>query len=108
MTVRLAGVFAHPDDDAYLIGGSLLLHPGEIDLTLIFTTSGGAGPISDPALATRESLAGVREQEQRTALEVFDYGHARVEWLRHPDYYLPEVPLEELVQDIETVLLEVR
>jgi LmbE family N-acetylglucosaminyl deacetylase len=106
--VRLAGVFAHPDDDAYLIGGSLLLHPGEIDLTLIFTTSGGAGPISDPALATRESLAGVREQEQRTALEVFDYGHARVEWLHHPDYYLPEVPLEKLVQDIEKVLLEVR
>jgi LmbE family N-acetylglucosaminyl deacetylase len=106
--VRLAGVFAHPDDDAYLIGGSLLLHPGDIDLTLIFTTSGGAGPISDPTLTTRERLADIRELEQRAALELLDYGHARVEWLRHPDYYLPEVPMEELVQDIERVLLQVR
>lgn len=108
MSVRLTGVFAHPDDDAYLIGGSLLLHPGEIDLTVIFATSGGAGPISDPSLATRETLGEVREAEQRAALELIDYRDARVEWLRHPDYYLPDVPFEQLVGDIEVVLSEVR
>jgi LmbE family N-acetylglucosaminyl deacetylase len=102
------GVFAHPDDDAYLLGGSLLLHPDEIDLSLVFATSGNAGPISDPALATRETLGAVRETEQRAWLERIGYQDARVEWLRHPDYYLPDVPLERLVDDIESLYREVR
>jgi LmbE family N-acetylglucosaminyl deacetylase len=106
--VRLAGVFAHPDDDAYLIGGSLLLHRGEIEPTIIFATSGGAGPISDPSLATRETLARVREGEQRAYLDVVGFPDARVEFLRHPDYYLPEVPFERLVDDIAVVLEETR
>ena len=108
MTIRMAGVFAHPDDDAYLIGGSLLLHPGEIDLTLVFATSGGAGPISDPALATRETLAAVREGEQREYLRTIGSEDARVEFLRHPDYHLPDVPRDRLVEEIEAVLVEVR
>jgi LmbE family N-acetylglucosaminyl deacetylase len=105
MTVRLAGVFAHPDDDAYLLGGTLLLRP-DIDLTLVFATNGGAGPISDPALATRETLGEVREKEQAAYLEAVSYTHARVEWLGHPDYYLPDVLLERLVAGIEAVLEE--
>ena len=99
--VRLAGVFAHPDDDAYLLGGSLLLHEGDIDLTLIFATSGEAGPISHSTSATRETLGAVREKEQQAFLRSIGYGDARVDFLRHPDYYLPDVPLDRLVRDIE-------
>lgn len=106
--MRLIGVFAHPDDDAYAIGGTLLLHHGEVELTVVFATSGGAGPISDPSRATREMLGEVREAEQRAYLEVIGYPNARIVWLRHPDYYLPEVPLDELVGEIEGVLHEVR
>jgi LmbE family N-acetylglucosaminyl deacetylase len=108
VTVRLAGVFAHPDDDAYLIGGTLLLHAGEIDPLVVFATSGGAGPISDPSLATRQTLADVREGEQRAFLEIIGYGDARVEFLRHPDYYLPDVPFEALVDEIDALLTETR
>jgi LmbE family N-acetylglucosaminyl deacetylase len=104
MTVRLAGVFAHPDDDSYVIGGTLLLHPGDIDLTLVFATSGEAGPISDPALATRETLGRVRETEQRAFLGAVGYEGADVHFLRHPDYYLPEVPFEDIVREVETIL----
>lgn len=108
MSVRLAGVFAHPDDDAYSIGGTLLLHPGEIELTLVFATDGGAGPISDPALATRETLGDVRVQEQRAYLDAVGYGAARVEYLGHPDYYLPDAPGAELVAQVEAVLRATR
>jgi LmbE family N-acetylglucosaminyl deacetylase len=106
--IRLAGVFAHPDDDAYLIGGTLLLNRGRVDPTLVFATSGEAGPISDPSLATRETLGRVREGEQRAFLEATGLSDARVEFLRHPDYYLPDVPLERLVSDIEGLLRDVR
>jgi LmbE family N-acetylglucosaminyl deacetylase len=106
--VRLAAVFAHPDDDAYLIGGTLLKHRGEIDLTIVFATSGEAGPLSDHESATRETLGRVREDEQRTYLGIIGYPGARVEWLRHPDYYLPDVPRERLSEDVEAVLRDVR
>lgn len=106
--IRLAGVFSHPDDDVYTIGGTLLLFAGGIDPTLIFATSGGAGPISDPSLATRDTLGDVRKQEQRAALSVLGYPNARVEWLSHQDYYVPDVPFEELVGEVTHLLEEVR
>lgn len=108
MKLRLAGVFAHPDDDAYLIGGTLLLHRDRVDPTLVFATSGEAGPISDPSLATRQTLGRVREGEQRAFLDATGLSDIRVEFLQHPDYYLPDVPLEALVSDIEDLLREVR
>lgn len=106
-SIRLAAVFAHPDDDVYQLGGSLILHRGELDVTLVFATSGGAGPISGPGLATRETLAEVRELEQRACLQRIGV-NARVEFLRYPDYYLPGVPFGELVGRIESILRDVR
>jgi LmbE family N-acetylglucosaminyl deacetylase len=108
VTVRLVGVFAHPDDDAYLLGGTLLLHRGEIQPTCVFATSGEAGPIAAPSLATRETLGAVREGEQRAFLEAIGYADAPARFLRHPDYRLPEVPFERLVGEVQAVLREVR
>ncbi len=67
MSVRLVGVFAHPDDDTHGIGGLLALAP-EIPATLVIATSGEAGTIVDDAAATRETLAEVREREELAAL----------------------------------------
>ncbi|HEX2051874.1 MAG TPA: PIG-L family deacetylase [Actinomycetota bacterium] len=104
MTVRLTGVFAHPDDDVYALGGTLLRHRGEVELALVFATSGEAGPITDPSLASRATLGAVREREQRACLHALGYADARVTFLRHPDYYLPDVPRERLAHEIEDVL----
>jgi LmbE family N-acetylglucosaminyl deacetylase len=52
MRPRLAAVFAHPDDEAWTIGGTLAKHAGAIDVTIVLCTSGGNGPIwarGDPA-----------------------------------------------------------
>jgi LmbE family N-acetylglucosaminyl deacetylase len=108
VTRRLTGVFAHPDDDAYVIGGTLLLDR-DVELTVVFATSGEAGPISDPSQATRATLGAVREQEQADYLDAIGYKTtARVEFLHHPDYYLPDVPHELLVEEITSVLVESR
>lgn len=108
MKVRLLGLFAHPDDDAYLLGGTLLLQRGAADVSLVFATSGEAGPISEASKATRATLGEVREREQRSYLEAIGYRDARVEFLHHPDYYLPDVPLETLVDEVERIMREVR
>ena len=108
MTVRLAGVFAHPDDDSYVLGGTLLLHPGAVEPTLVFATSGEAGPIAAGSPATRSTLGEVRQREQRAFLEAVGYAGAAIRFLRHPDYRLPEVPFERLVGEVEAVLEAVR
>jgi LmbE family N-acetylglucosaminyl deacetylase len=108
VTARLVAVLAHPDDDSYLLGGTLLLQRGRVEPTFVFATSGEAGPITAGSAATRETLGAVREGEQRAFLEAIGYGDAPAHFLRHPDYHLPEVPFERLVGEVATVLRQVR
>jgi LmbE family N-acetylglucosaminyl deacetylase len=100
-------VFAHPDDDVYTIGGTWRLHRDRLDVTLVFCTSGDAGPIWVEGLATRETLGSVREQEQAASMDALGV-EAVVRFLRHPDYHLPELPFEELVGEVVDVLEEVQ
>jgi len=105
---RLAAVYAHPDDDTYSLGGTLALHQGNIDYTLIVATSGEAGAISDPSLATANTLAQVREQEERDAVDAVGAGQATINFLRYPDGGLAQVPRGELAGRIADLLREAR
>jgi LmbE family N-acetylglucosaminyl deacetylase len=109
MAIRLAAVYAHPDDDTYGIGGILALEgPQRVEFTLVVATSGEAGSITDPSLATRDTLGRVREDEQRAALSVVGFADAPVHFLRYPDGGLKDVPREELVQRIAQILRDGR
>ena len=108
MGIRLAAVFAHPDDDTYGLGGILAIDGGSVDYTLIVATSGEAGVISDASLATKENLAQVREAEEREALEVLGVKDASVHFLRYPDGGLKDVPRDELIDRIADALGSVR
>ena len=60
--------FAHPDDEAFGVGGSIARYAAAgIPVTLVCATRGEVGEISDPALATPETLGEVREAELRCA-----------------------------------------
>jgi LmbE family N-acetylglucosaminyl deacetylase len=103
---RLVGVFAHPDDDVYSIGGSLALERDRLDVTIVFCTSGDAGPIWIEGVG-RDELGAVREREQAASMEALGVD-ADVRFLRHPDYHLPDVPFEPLVGQVASVFREVR
>lgn len=108
MVQRLACVFAHPDDDTYGVGGTLAMHAHEdLELTVVMTTSGEAGRILDPSLATRETLGRVREGEDRAAWEALDL-RPDIRFLRYPDGGVADIPREELVAVYLDVLLETR
>ena len=108
MTRRLAAVFAHPDDDTYGVGGTVGMHADAgIVVTAILATSGDAGRILDPSLATPQNLGLVREGEDRAA-----WGELGVRpvlhFLRHPDGDLRGVPRDELAGRIAELLASAR
>ncbi len=108
MTRRVACVFAHPDDDTYGASGSLALHAGpELEVTVIMTTSGEAGLIADASLATRQTLGGVREEEDRASWRALDLDPA-IHFLRHPDGGVADVSRDRLVAQYLAILLEAR
>jgi len=101
---RLAAVFAHPDDDTWMLGGSYLLAGDDLELTVVVATSGEAGLIADASLATRETLGEVREREELAALEAGGRAGADVHFLRYPDGGVAGVDREELVGRIAEIL----
>jgi LmbE family N-acetylglucosaminyl deacetylase len=107
---RLAVVFAHPDDDTFGVTGTVALHaddPG-FALTAILLTSGDAGEIADPSLATPETLGEVREREDRASWAALGVVPERHEFLRYADGHVAEQPAEELVARVAAILGEQR
>ncbi len=79
-------VVAHPDDDTFGCAGTVALHAEDPDFrfTLVHVTSGEAGEIADPSLATRATLGRVREQVDRLSWEALGRVPDRHEFLRPP------------------------
>jgi LmbE family N-acetylglucosaminyl deacetylase len=74
-TKRLLGIFPHPDDEGTMGGALLKYGQAGVETGLICLTRGEVGEISDPALATPETLGQVREGEMRAAAEVLEVKH---------------------------------
>ena len=80
----LLAVFAHPDDESLVAGGTLAKYADDgWRVILVCATRGEWGPISDEALADYENLGNVREAELRAACEVL--GISEVQFLNLPD-----------------------
>jgi LmbE family N-acetylglucosaminyl deacetylase len=102
---RLAAVFAHPDDDAYSLSGTLLHRQGDVDATIVLLTSGGNGPIWEP-VASRETLTTVREREELSWAASVGIADARIEFLGYTDWHVPDAPFEEAVERVREILAE--
>ena len=64
--------------------------------------------ISDPSLATRETLGAVREEEDRRSWVTLGRTPDRHEWLRYPDHGLADLPFDALVERVAAILREER
>ncbi len=64
--LRLLACFAHPDDEAFPVGGTLASYASKgVQVRLICATLGEEGEIRQPGSATRETLPQVRLHELR-------------------------------------------
>ncbi len=111
--------FAHPDDEGFATGGLLALLASQgARLTLVCATNGDVGEISDPTLATPETLGRVRQAELWQAMAVTgvhdlrflnyrDSGMAGTDDNQHANA-LMQAPTDEVVGRLVGVMRETR
>ncbi len=103
----LLGAFAHPDDEQLGTAGALLACVEQgVAIHLLLATRGEAGEISDPALATPETLGTVREQEMREVCHLL--GFESPVFLDHPDGKLADVEPEKLIREVVSEIRRIR
>ena len=66
--LRVLATYGHPDDEGQVTGTMARFIAGGAKVTLVCGTRGEVGEISDPLLATPETLGYVRELELRAAM----------------------------------------
>ena len=105
--LTLMAVFAHPDDEAFGVGGTLAKYAAEgCQVYLVTATRGEAGQIAEPDLATPASLPLVREQELRCACET--YGIHPPRFLDYQDGQLTVVHQGQAVGKLVQIIRELR
>jgi LmbE family N-acetylglucosaminyl deacetylase len=100
---RLLGVFAHPDDEVFCVGGTMATYADAGAETMIVSaTRGEAGQIRDATVATRATLGAVREEELREACRRLGVQH--VGFLDHQDGTLAGLDREAFVEEVGGVI----
>lgn len=96
---RILGVFAHPDDEVFVAGGTFAKYAsGGAEAMVLCATRGQAGQIRDARVATRHTLGAVREQELREACAIL--GIQKVTCLDYADSRLREADFDGLVGSV--------
>lgn len=98
-------VFAHPDDETFICGGTLAkLTAAGKSVSLVCATKGEMGRrVGVPPTATRETLPNLREAELTAACKALAL--TDLIFMGYRDKSLEIQPLEKLIDDIYTILL---
>lgn len=100
---RLLAVFAHPDDESLIVGGTLAAcNAAGIECCVLCFTRGEMGSVADSIHLGDESLGAVRERELREACAVL--GVSRVHCLSYGDGELYWADRSRMADDLTRVL----
>ena len=114
---RLLVLFAHPDDEAFPVGGALAACASAgVSIRLVTATRGEEGEIRQPGVATRETIGAVRERELADSVRTLglsshdllhyrDSGMVGTEPNRRPEAFVNAEPgpvVERLVYEIRS------
>lgn len=104
---KLLAVFAHPDDETFICGGTLAKYAAEgVEITLVSATKGDMGRrMGNPPYLNRETMAAAREQELREACECLGIGRLIFFGIRDKTVEFEDE--ESLVGRIEALIREV-
>ena len=102
---NVLGVFAHPDDETIMAGGTLaMLHQSAIPTHLVIATRGEGGEAGDPPVVTdRRELGALREAELRCAMDSLGVTSLSLLGYVDPDVG-PENTLSPFEADFDTLV----
>ena len=104
-SLRLLGVYAHPDDETFCIGGTLAKYTAAGAQAMVVSfTQGEAGQIREASAATRRTLGEVRANELQQACQ--QLGVQQIVCLDYGDGKLKDIPQVELVAHIVQIIRE--
>ncbi|MFC4808886.1 PIG-L family deacetylase [Paenibacillus sp. GCM10023250] len=106
-TRKLLAVFAHPDDETFICGGTLAKYASEgVEITLVSATRGEMGRrMGNPPYLNRETMAAAREQELRDACDRLGIGELRFFGIRDKTVEFEDE--ESLTGRIEALIREI-
>ena len=102
----LLGVWAHPDDEAFLSAGLMAMARAAGHRVVVATATKGEHGTADPRTGPPARLAAVRERELVASLAALDVREHH--WLGHRDGELHLVPTEQGAGQIVDLIDEVR
>ena len=102
----LLGVWAHPDDEAYLTAGLMAVARAGGNRVVVATATRGEAGTDDP-LAWPPDILG-RERAQETAESLAAVGVTEHRWLGHRDGTLHQVSAARGVAQVERLIAEIR
>lgn len=102
----ILGVFAHPDDEAYLAGALMAIAADAGRRVLCVTATRGELGFPDHDSRSLDERKAIRETELRACLDVL--GVREHVWLDYPDSGCAGVPIEEPVARLRAIVDAVR
>lgn len=102
----ILGVWAHPDDEAYLSAGIMAAAVDAGHRVVCVTATRGEGGSLDHERWPPETLASVREAELDACLAVL--GVREHTWLDYPDGGCADVPVDEAVSRLAEIIEDVQ
>jgi LmbE family N-acetylglucosaminyl deacetylase len=102
----LLGVWAHPDDEAYLSSGLMSLVRRAGGRVVVVTATRGEHGTDAPAMWPPERLAPLRERELRDSLGIV--GVHEHHWLPYRDGELADIPLATGTDSLVAIIEDVR
>jgi bacillithiol biosynthesis deacetylase BshB2 len=104
---KLLAVFAHPDDESFICGGTLAKYASEgVDITLVSATRGDMGRrMGNPPYLNRETMAAAREIELRDACRYL--GIQQLLFFDIRDKTVEFIDEESLTARVETLIRDV-
>ena len=101
--LRVLGLFAHPHDEVFCVGGTIArAAEAGAETAIVSLTVGEAGQIRDAAAATRRTLGAVRAEELRASAAALGVTH--VECLDLGDGNLARMPFDDVVAQVRSIL----
>ncbi len=101
----LLGVWAHPDDEAYMTAGLMSMVRSAGHRVVVATATKGEAGTDDPRAWPPDRLARAREQETAMSLAALDVVEHR--WLGHRDGTLRRVPPARGVDQVSRLIQEI-